>query len=226
MDGFVEVPDRRVGVGDIVPGQVYRRIRLAYQARIRSHRRVRRLRLGDTASLMFETRETVLWHLHEVLRVEGFRRRRMLQLVGEVEPLQPRAGELRATVMIDAGSANHGETVARALAVRGGLKLWLGATACHSVPASQSTCPFEPVWYLHFCPSRAWLKALAQGGMPLVVERSWTDKHLTFPTQMRQALAEDLLSAGRGLPSYLHRLAAEMNQEDDQSNVFNFATCP
>ena len=79
-------------------------------------KRRRRLPLGDEATLVFENRELVLFHLYERMRAEGIgdARRRAL-VAAEHGALLPAAGELRATLLIDSGDRTRGAILAARL---------------------------------------------------------------------------------------------------------------
>ncbi len=203
-----------LGLGEILTADDYRLVRPEYRRLVSRFRAVRRIRIDSAAMLVFETRETVLWHIHEILRVEGYHPRRIRQILCEVIPLLPKLGELRATVMIDGGGASRGQLIADALAVQGGLALQAGRTRCLSEPASSAVCPGDPIWYLRFCPSSEWVEQLQASCAPLTLHRAWAGEPLSqsVSNEMRHALIEDVICAGQGMPSILHRLAQEMVQ--------------
>lgn len=107
-----------LGPEHILTAERYEAIRPAYLQRITALRRRRRLPIGPNASLSFENAEMVLFQLHELLRTEGRSATRVAREIDNYRPLLPRSGELRATVMIDAGAREDCLWLARELHAR------------------------------------------------------------------------------------------------------------
>ena len=88
---------------DIQAKDDYERLRPDYRRRIMRLKDKRRVALGDHCSVHFESRETLRYQVHEMLRIEDSWTRP--GAVGhELEaynPLVPRSGELSATIMLE-----------------------------------------------------------------------------------------------------------------------------
>src|SRR5688572_5782153 len=135
---------------EILPMHLYERVRPLYVQAIVEHKRRRRVALGPTVTLLFESRETVLFQIHEVLRAEAPSTRVRIEAeVGEYGPLIPRAGEITATLMIDAGSAEHGRALSHDLRTRPRtVLLRMAGRSVAGTPISTSADASCPVHYM------------------------------------------------------------------------------
>lgn len=86
----------------VLPPEKYETIREHLLPAMFAAKRQRRTALGCHATLLFENRDIVLFHLHERLRAEWVTRpERRAAIVAEHERLLPRPFELRASLLID-----------------------------------------------------------------------------------------------------------------------------
>jgi Protein of unknown function (DUF3501) len=88
---------------DILGGAEYERTRPDFRRRVIALKNRRRIAVGEHATLHFETRETMLYQVHEMLRAESSWERPGA-IEDEIEaynPLIPSGGELSATLMIE-----------------------------------------------------------------------------------------------------------------------------
>ena len=88
---------------EILSKEEYERRRPDLRRKIMTLKSRRRVPLGDHATLHFETRDTMLYQVHEMLRAEGSWRRQGA-IEDELEaynPLVPSGGALSATLMIE-----------------------------------------------------------------------------------------------------------------------------
>ena len=190
----------------------YERVRVEYRTRVSAARARRRIRLGTGASLQFETREFALWHVQELLRVEGWSLSRLLRTLDDVRPWCPQPQELVATVMVDASDPTEASFLARALLRPGAIVLRAGSAAVRS-EVVEAGFPGDPVWYLRWSVTSAWEDALDAG---CTLTTSWDDSLYTLSAATRAALRTDLIeAAGSGRPM-LHRLL-ERTQRNVQS---------
>jgi hypothetical protein len=87
---------------DIKPLPEYEADRKAFRDRIIAMKKARRIPLGDRISMVFENRDTILFQIQEMMRVEHIYDPAKIQ--GELDaynPLLPGAGELSATLFIE-----------------------------------------------------------------------------------------------------------------------------
>ena len=180
---------------DLLPAPLYETLRPRLQPLVAQIRRRRRVLLGPNVTVLFENRETVLWHVHEVLRIEG--RASADRIAEELEHyncLVAAPGEIRATILIDGGSREEGERLSDQI-VRNDdvLELRVGGARCVADCVESRAERGSPVRYVRFplddslvdsdrlldLPVQLWL----YGSPPSVV---------LLPEETRRALALDV----------------------------------
>ncbi len=192
----------------VVSAADYERARPEYRPLISSERRRRRLRLADACSLQFETQEFALWHVQELLRVEGWTLPRARRTVGDVEPWCPAPGELVATVMVDTDNPAVAMFIARALARPGAILLRAGQHVLRS-EVLEAGFPGDPVWYLRWAVTPQWRTSLRFGCTCLT---SWDNASYPAPAATVAAVREDLGAARGPVQPLLHRLIEAKNR--------------
>ena len=88
--------------GEVLGLAEYEGIRDRFRARVIEEKKLRRVKLGEHASCVFENRDTVLLQIQEMLRTERITREAAVQ--HEIETyneLVPNAHELSATILIE-----------------------------------------------------------------------------------------------------------------------------
>ncbi|MCX4241050.1 DUF3501 family protein [Paraliomyxa miuraensis] len=135
---------------DVLSSEAYERIRPRYLRLMTELRRHRRVRIAPEVVLLFESRETVLAQIHEVLRVDGHTPEHVERELSQYDCLVPRPGELRATAMIDGGSRSRGRALATALRRPGAVTLSVDGIRCDSQLAAPGDDDDDPVQYLRF----------------------------------------------------------------------------
>ena len=87
---------------DIIPFADYERQREGYRARIIELKKRRRISMGPLITLVFENRETLLFQIQEMVRVEQiFDPAKVQEELDVYNALLPGAGELSATLLIE-----------------------------------------------------------------------------------------------------------------------------
>ncbi|MCB9760641.1 MAG: DUF3501 family protein [Alphaproteobacteria bacterium] len=137
---------------DILPPWAWAEVRPARLAAMLQHQESHRVRLGDGLSVLFESRETVLFRIQEVLRAEGRSgRAQVLRELAEYGPLAPSDGALTASVFVDGGSPARARRLAKALATEPGTLMICGDVVRWSGRAIRGTeDPDAAVHYLRF----------------------------------------------------------------------------
>ena len=108
--------DWKVGRSEILELNAYDKARDATIDRIIALKKLRRVQLGDRVSLAFECRETVLFQVQEMLRVERIYEEQKIQDELDVyNEIMPGNGELSATLFIEITSQDKVETDLNAL---------------------------------------------------------------------------------------------------------------
>lgn len=88
--------------GEVLGLAEYEKIRDAFRARVIEEKKRRRVRLGPSASCVFENRDTALMQIQEMLRTERISREAsVLHEIETYNQLVPGDHELSATVMIE-----------------------------------------------------------------------------------------------------------------------------
>lgn len=93
---------RKLSVDDILDLRAYEKFRAEKKAAIIETKRRRRIEMGTVVTVMFESRDTMWYQIHEMLRAE-----RVISDEGVVDelraynPLIPEAGQLCATIFIE-----------------------------------------------------------------------------------------------------------------------------
>jgi hypothetical protein len=93
---------RKLSVDDVIPLDEYLRVRDEMRTRVRAERAWRRVPVGDRVSLHFENRDTVLFQVEEMIRVETIRDpAKLAEEVRVYNDLIAGDGELRATFFVE-----------------------------------------------------------------------------------------------------------------------------
>jgi len=93
---------RKLTPEDVLPLDGYLRVREQMRARVRAERARRRVSVGERVSLHFENRDTVLFQVAEMMRVENIRdAEKIAEEVRVYNDLIAEDGELRATFFVE-----------------------------------------------------------------------------------------------------------------------------
>lgn len=93
---------QKLTVEDVLPLDQYLRVRDEMRARVRTERARRRVPVGERISLHFENRDTVLFQIEEMIRVETIRdAAKLAEEVRVYNDLIAGDGELRATFFVE-----------------------------------------------------------------------------------------------------------------------------
>ena len=99
---------RKVAIDDIVGLAGYEKIRQDFRRRIIELKQKRRVSLGDKLSLVFENRDTVIFQIQEMLRVENISDLdKIRQEIATYNQLIPDSGELSATLFLEVEDQTH-----------------------------------------------------------------------------------------------------------------------
>jgi len=110
---------------DLLSLEQYAVQRAAFRKRLMAHKHLRRIALGENASLHFENRRTIQYQVQEMLRIERIFEADEIQ--GELDtynPLIPDGSNLKATLMLEyADSQQRREALAALLGIEH--RVWL-----------------------------------------------------------------------------------------------------
>jgi Protein of unknown function (DUF3501) len=184
---------------DVIPVDDYLRVREQMRARVRAERARRRVSVGDRVSLHFENRDTVLFQVEEMLRVENIRdAAKIAEEVRVYNDLIAGDGELRATFFVEITDRARIKADLDSLVglETAGLSLLVGG---ERIPAE-----FEPgharedrisaVHYVRFVVTAEQRRAIAAGDVPVALEIDHPNyrARAELSRDTLAALAEDL----------------------------------
>jgi hypothetical protein len=99
---------RKVAMDDIVGLAAYEKIRQDFRRRIIELKQKRRISLGDRLSLVFENRDTVIFQIQEMLRVENISDLdKIRREIATYNQLIPDSRELSATLFLEIEDQTH-----------------------------------------------------------------------------------------------------------------------
>ncbi|MBI4425924.1 MAG: DUF3501 family protein [Elusimicrobia bacterium] len=157
--------------------EAYERVRAARRAEVIGLRELRRVELGPWLSVVFENRETVLYQIQEMLRIERIvEPERIRHEIETYEELLPAASALSGTLFIEiTDAAQRQAALPELLGIEGRLRLKAGPLLSPgedkrpidpSVARPQAAC----VHYLRFPIEPALQAAFRSGEPPLWLE--------------------------------------------------------
>ncbi len=194
---------KKLTVQDVRPLADYEARRAAVRAMVIEHKKPRRVSVGDRVTFVFEDRQTVLFQIQEMLRVE--RITDPAKIAEEVEvynDLIPEPGELCATMFIEVPDQSRIAAVLNELVgLRDQVVLSAGE---HRIVAGPIPGPWEAdrlaaVEYLKFRLTPAAVAALRAGEPAALATEHPRYRHRTpLGDLTRRALLEDLADAPAG----------------------------
>lgn len=92
---------RQVTPADIIPDAEYAKVRAARRAELLPIKRLRRVSLGPVCTVIFESYETMLFQIQEMLLTEKGGAEQVPDELAAYNPLIPQGSELVATVMFE-----------------------------------------------------------------------------------------------------------------------------
>jgi hypothetical protein len=190
---------RKLTPQDVLPLDDYLRVRDEVRTRVRGERARRRVAVGDRVSLHFENRDTVLFQIEEMVRVENIRdAAKIEEEVRVYNDLIAEDGELRATFFVEITDRER---------IRDDLDSLIGLETSGlylAVDGQRIPAEFEPgharedrisaVHFVRFELNAAQRRALAGGTVPveIVIEHPGYSARAVLADDTRAALAEDL----------------------------------
>jgi Protein of unknown function (DUF3501) len=191
-----------IAAGDLLDLVAYEKAREALRARVIQLKTRRRISVGDSITLLFENRDTVLFQIQEMVRTERIvKDEAIAQELSTYNALIPAPGELSATLFIEIPDIARmtQEEVRRAVNRFQGLEraVWL-RVGPHEVPARfeegrSSEEKMSAVHFLRFSVGGAVREALAAGAPSrLRVAHPDYDAEAEIEAPLREELLSDL----------------------------------
>jgi len=167
--------DRRITAVDIIPDAVFAGERKARRAALLAAKRLRRIALGPYCTLYFESFETMLFQVQEMLLIEKGGPAQLADELAAYNPMIPQGAELTATAMFEIDDPARRERVLGALGgVEDHFYVEAGgersvATQEGDVERTRADGKTSSVHFLHFPLSATQVAAFRQTGARIVV---------------------------------------------------------
>ncbi|KIG15369.1 hypothetical protein DB30_05701 [Enhygromyxa salina] len=183
-----------IDLSDLRPRELHEQARESWGAKLRRDKRARRVEIGHLC-LLFESRETVLWQIQEVLRVESRSSAAHIQReIDEYTCLVPQPGRLTATLMIQSGGAEVGARLSRQID-RGLLSLEIGAWRCPCQQLQPRDDEPAAVHYVGFSIPEPAIRAMSTAAVWLRVDSTLDHHRVALPPTTRASLIATLAEA-------------------------------
>ncbi len=190
---------RKIEAADILPLAEYAKVRADRRRRTSELKQNRRLEVGPFATFYFESFDTMLHQVHEMLFIEKGGAEQLADELAAYNPLIPQGAELVATVMFEIDDPVQR---ARVLATLGGVEhrafIRIGAETARGVAANDQDRTRDDgkassVQFIHFPFTPAQVAAFRSGTGDAIVGFDHPNYgHMAvMPPAVRQALATD-----------------------------------
>lgn len=186
-----------VGLSDVMSLAHYERCRAEYRQRIIALKQKRRVALGPLISLLFESRETVLFQIQETIRLEmPTSPTATKKIISAYAGLVPQPGQLTATMFIEIRDLSGArDTLTRLAGISHCLSLQLSSkdkVMAESQEREESRA--EAVTFVKFRLSPDQIKLFENAAaLHLAVTHPGYKARTIIPKKVREALLEELL---------------------------------
>ena len=188
---------RKIAIDDILGPASYEKIRQEFRQRIIELKQKRRVSLGDRLSLVFENRDTVIFQIQEILRVENISDLdKIRQEIATYNQLIPDAGELSATLFLEIENQTHlREELVKFQGIEEATSLRIAAhrlEACFE-PERSKQDKISAVQYVRFRFDDQALETFVSGGRTeLVIDHLNYRAAVVLQPETQRSLVEDL----------------------------------
>ena len=190
---------RKIDASDIMPTAEYAKLRAERRKQISDIKKNRRLEVGPFATFYFESFDTMLHQVHEMLFIEKGGAEQLPDELTDYNPLIPTGSELVSTVMLEIDDPLRR---ARVLGMLGGVEhkafIRVGAEIVRGVPEddqerSRDDGKASSVQFIRFPFTAAQVEAFKSGAGDVVVGFDHVNYgHMAvMPALVRQALSAD-----------------------------------
>jgi Protein of unknown function (DUF3501) len=195
------MPDGSIAIGDILNFFEYEKVRDDRRRRVMEQKRVRRVSVGRYLSFLFENRDTVLFQIQEMCRVERITDDARIQDEIDVyAALLPRAGELSATMMIEITDKEQIKPVLdRFMSIDAGAHVWMqigrefaAAGEFEAGHSDEEQGKLAAVHFVRFRLPEEARRAFGGGPVFLVVDHPAERTRTSLGDETRAALLQDL----------------------------------
>jgi hypothetical protein len=188
---------RKVVLDDILGVAAYEKVRQDFRWRIIELKQKRRVSLGDRISLLFENRDTVIFQIQEMLRVERITDLdKIREEIATYNQLIPDSGELSASLFLEIENQTHlRDELIKFLGIEEAICFNVGR---HSVPICFETGrskedKISAVQYVRFPFDDQALQTFLRGETSeLVIDHQNYKAAVVLQLETQRSLAEDL----------------------------------
>jgi len=191
---------RKLTVSDIEDLRAYERHREEFRAKVIDLKRRRRVAVGPLVTVLFESRDTILFQVQEMARIENMSTDE--QIAAELDvynPLIPEAGELSATLFIElTDEASLRQWLGKLVGIERALRLELGDEVVPAVPeeAHEQQLTREEVTssvhYVRFLLGPEQVERVASGPLSLAIDHPAYRERTVLDDEVRAELLADL----------------------------------
>jgi hypothetical protein len=188
---------RKVAIDDIVGLAGYEKIRQDFRRRIIELKQKRRISLGDRVSLVFENRDTVIFQIQEMLRVERISDLdKIRHEIATYNQLIPDSRELSATLFLEIeDQTDLREELVKFQGIEEAISLRIAAhrLPAHFEPGRSKGDKISAVQYIRFRFDDQALEAFVSGTRTeLVIDHRNYQAAVVLQPETQISLAEDL----------------------------------
>jgi len=193
--------NEKLELKDVVNFFEYEKVREATRARIIELKRRRRVSVGGHLSFVFENRDTVLFQIQEMCRVERITDDARVQDELDVyNALLPRPGELSATLFIEITEKDHIQPVLdRFMGIDMGPTVWIQVGREFAVPgefeaghSDEEKGKLSAVHFVRFAFPPEAVRAFAEAPVHLVVDHPAERARVELSAETTAELLRDL----------------------------------
>ncbi len=191
----------KIELKDVLNFSDYETVRDEMRRRVIALKRGRRVPVGRYLSFVFENRDTVLFQIQEMCRVERISEAARIQDEIDVyTALLPRPGELSATLMIEiVDKAEIKPVLDRFMGIDSGRRVWIQVGKEFAIPgefeAGHSDAEkgkLAAVHFVRFAVPAAAVRAFQEAEVSLVVDHPGERARTRLSEETKAALLEDL----------------------------------
>ena len=197
----MNMANEKIGLKDVLDFFEYEKVRAEMRGRVIDLKRVRRVPVGQHLSFVFENRDTVLFQIQEMCRVERITDDARIQDEIDVyNALLPGPGELSATLFIEiTDKAQIQPVLDRFMGIDVGSTVWIQVGKDFALPgkfeaghSDEEKGKLSAVHFVRFAFPPEAVRAFADSPVHLVVDHAAVRARVELPAETKAQLLEDL----------------------------------
>ena len=197
----MNMANEKIELKDILNFFEYEKVRAEMRGRVIDLKRVRRVPVGEHLSFVFENRDTVLFQVQEMCRVERITDdARVQDEIDVYNALLPGPGELSATLFIEITDKDQIQAVLdRFLGIDVGPTVWFQVGKDFAVPgefeaghSDEEKSKLSAVHFVRFAFPPDAVRAFADSPVHLVVDHAAVRARVELPAGTKTQLLQDL----------------------------------